>query len=521
MDNFIDLYAKATAWDENKENRRLGNDDHERLLWIGERLDNYSPDLGDETLAMWLARILLRVRNREGNVVPLEANPAQQAYERRRGQRNIILKARQMGISTWIAGRFFLKTITQPGTLTVEVAHNREAAEQIFRIVHRFYENIPEGLRNGVLRASRSNARQILFSELDSEYRVESAADLNAGRGMTIQNLHCSEVARWSGNVAATMASLRAALVPGGELVLESTPNGAHGYFYDEWQRAEETRLVQHFFPWWMERAYVGPAIMQELWTDEEHLLAKEHKLTPEQIGYRRRLHTDFRQIAPQEYAEKPEACFLASGNCVFDLECIAKRTLEVHEPLEKRRNGQLWIWYPRQPERTYIIGVDPAGGGTDGDYSALQILEQRSGLQCAELREHLDPRELAKQAAQLAKEYNNALLVIERNNHGLAVLAYLNAIERYPRVYEQRGQPGWLTTAVSRPAMIELVGATLATGAKIFSSSRLLAECRTFVRQNDGRTGAAAGVHDDCVMAMAMALQVRAEIRDYPEAGR
>ena len=78
----------------------------------------------------------------------------------------------------------------------MEVAHNLEAAEQIFRIVHRFYEALPEGLRRGVLRTSKANTRQILFPELDSEYRVESAADGNAGRGMTIQNLHCSEIAR-------------------------------------------------------------------------------------------------------------------------------------------------------------------------------------------------------------------------------------------------------------------------------------------------------------------------------------
>ncbi|MGO8719327.1 MAG: terminase [Acidobacteriaceae bacterium] len=498
--------------------RSTEQSDRERLLWLGERLDFRSPELGGGALAMWLARSLLRVRDRKGKIVPLEANAAQRAYEQRRGRKNIVLKARQMGISTWIAGRFFLKTITQPGTLTVEVAHNREAAEQIFRIVHRFYELLPEGLRSGVLRASRVNTRQILFPELDSEYRVESAADANAGRGMTIQNLHCSEIARWSGNASETMASLGAALVPNGELVLESTPNGAYGYFYDQWQRTEETGMVRHFFPWWMELAYVGNTVPETEWTLEERALAEKNRLLPEQIGYRRQLRTNFRQMAAQEYAENPETCFLASGNCVFDLDCIAKRTQQVHEPPETRCNGQLWIWYPPQPGRAYIVGVDPTGGGTDGDYASIQIVEQRSGLQCAELRGHIAPRELAKQCAELAKEYNQALLAVERNNHGMAVLAYLSTIERYPAVYEQRGQAGWLTTAVSRPAMIALLGVTLTTGPGIFSSSRLLAECRTFVRQSDGRTGAAAGMHDDCVMAMAIALQIRAEMTERPK---
>ena len=104
---------------------------------------------------------------------------------------------------------------------------------------------------------------------------------------------------------------------------------------------------------------------------------------------------------------------------------------------------------------------------------------------------------------------------MVERNNHGMAVLAYLSTIERYSSIYEERGQAGWLTTAITRPAMIALLGAALTTGPEIFSSSRLLAECRTFVRQRDGRTGAAAGVHDDCVMAIAIALQVRADMAE------
>jgi hypothetical protein len=127
----------------------------------------------------------------------------------------------------------------------------------------------------------------------------------------------------------------------------------------------------------------------------------------------------------------------------------------------------------------------------------------------------------LAKHCAELAKEYNQALLAVERNNHGMAVLAYLGTIERYPAIYEQGGHAGWLTTAVSRPAMIAQLSAVLATRPEIFSSSRLLAECRTFVRQHDGRAEAAAGAHDDCVMAMAIALQVRAERIERPQRER
>ncbi len=224
----------------------------EALKALGKRLDKRA---GRGSYREVLASSLLQIRSKRGRLVPLEINPVQREFELKCGPKNIVLKARQMGISTWVAARFFLSTITRPGTLTVQVAHTQEAAEEIFRLVHRFVENLPPDLKR-VLRRSRSNRRQLVFPGLDSEYRVETAGDANAGRGLTIQNLHCSEVARWGANAAEVLASLRAAVPPGGEIVLESTANGMGGCFYREWHRADETGYVRHFFPWWMDAGY-------------------------------------------------------------------------------------------------------------------------------------------------------------------------------------------------------------------------------------------------------------------------
>src|SRR6202041_2142727 len=119
--------------------------------------------LGGGTVAMALAWQLLKVRSRDGMTTPLKANAAQAAFEQRRGQRNIGLKARQMGLTTWAAARFFLKTVTRPGTLTLQVAHSQESAEEIFRIVRRFLDFLPAHLRKGCLRTSHANVRQIAF----------------------------------------------------------------------------------------------------------------------------------------------------------------------------------------------------------------------------------------------------------------------------------------------------------------------------------------------------------------------
>ena len=177
-----------------------------------------------------------------------------------------------MGLTTWIAGRFFLKTITAPGVLTVQVAHTREAAEGIFTIAERMWANLPEPLRTGPLRRSRANLGQMVFAELDSEFRVISAAEDNAGRGLTIQNLHLSELARWPLNAAETLAGLRAALAPGGDLTIESTPRGAYGAFYEQWQHADAD-MTRHFFPWWLEPGYRSRTPLGQPTEEEQELM--------------------------------------------------------------------------------------------------------------------------------------------------------------------------------------------------------------------------------------------------------
>jgi hypothetical protein len=489
--------------------------DRKSLIRVGKNLrGSDSGDGGDRKLGVQLARQLLKVRGRDGRLRPLEANAAQLAFEKTRGRRNIVLKARQMGVTTWLAGRFFLKTVTQPGVLTVQVAHTQEAAEQIFSIAQRMWENLPDTLREGVLVRSRANVGQMIFPKLDSEFRVASAADRNAGRGLTIQNLHCSEVALWPGDAGATLAGLRAALAPDGEVCLESTPRGAYGCFYEEWMRAPETGMVRHFYPWWLEPAYAldEGAVVGSL-SEAERTLAELHGLTLQQINFRRGLEKSYRGLRAQEFAEDAETCFKATGECCFDVEAIEARMALLPPPAARRRGGALLVWLPPVPPREYIVAVDTAGGGVDGDFACVQVIEVTTGLQCAELQERLTAQELARVAAALAREYGGAAIAVERNNHGAGVLAYLGASERWQRFYEQDGVAGWLTTAGNKPGMVSRMGALLAESAGMFLSGRLLGECRTFVTSGGGRTGAANGAHDDCVMAMAVAQAVRAEM--------
>jgi hypothetical protein len=485
----------------------------DELVRFGRLLDNRPIQLHGRNGLTELAERLLWVRTRSGTTRNLCANGVQMAFERERGSRNIILKARQMGLTTWTAARFFLKTITQPGTLTLQVAHTQESAEEIFRIVHRFLDYMPVHLLKGCLKTSHANVRQIVFPAFDSQYRVVSAGERNAGRGMTVQNLHCSELARWPGDPAETLAGLRAALAAEGEEILESTPDGIGGCFYDEWQTASETGMVRHFFPWWMERCYRAKAVDANSLTEEERALIERHHLSLAQIGFRRKTRASFRCLAQQEFAEDPESCFLASGESVFEIAAIELRLASAPPVVEARRNGEFEIWLPPIPGKQYLAAVDPAGGGSDGDYSVVEVLDMETGLQCAEFAGHVGGLELARLVAAIAAEYNNAWLVMERNNHGSGILALIENVCHYPRIYRQAGQMGWLTTSLSRPAAIARLNAGLIEQPDRFMSRQLLAECRSFVRHADGSTGARAGTHDDRVMAMSIALAARAEI--------
>ena len=493
--------------------------DRQELEILGRLLDRKPGRLAGRSTGVFLAESLLRVRGKDGRLYPLKANAVQLEFERRRGVENIVLKARQMGLTTWVAGRFLLKTITRPGTLTLQVAHTQESAEEILRIVHRFVEHLPVGLRAGALKTAKSNVRQIVFPEIDSEYRVVSAADRNAGRGMTVQNLHCSEVSRWpgtvSGDAAEVLAGLRAGLAPAGELVLESTPNGAQGCFYDEWRRADETGMVRHFFPWWMEERYRASAVDVASLTEEEiELMTRPGVgLDLTQVGYRRGIRANLQGLARQEFAEDEETCFRASGESYFELESVEKRLKAAPEPIVRRSNGRFEVWLPPMPGRWYVVAVDPAGGGSEGDYSAIEVLDLETGMQCAEFAGRVGSLELMELSRQIAWDYGTAWLVVERNNHGAEQLGLLKD-KGYLRIYSgEDGKPGLLTTSVSRPQMLAKMALALADSPEVFQSRKLLAECRSFVRLPNGGIGARSGAHDDRVMAFAIGLAARGEL--------
>ena len=515
---------------------------------------------------------LLKVETKDGQLVSFKYNSPQEKIQavvdkleaEGKPVRIIILKARQMGISTWVQSQIYRRCSTKGNMSGGVIAHRDDAATGLFRISQRFHNNTPEELRfkDGSIFAPQpvlkySNRKELVFRDLESQIRVMTAGSEEAGRSETFQALHCSEVAFWK-NARSSMLALLQGLgdFPNTFAVIESTANGVGGYFYDLWQRAKqgETSWVPIFLAWWELEEYQMPLSKAEkkhfILSQEEKEGQERYGWSLEQIKWRRFTIADkcdgdvdkFRQ----EYPANEQEAFLVSGRPYFDIKKLLKSevgagvrgnlvleegTYRQNEDgyirvnrntkvrFEEHPHGFVELWgYPRE-FGAYCVGADVALGLKDGDYSSAQVLDRDSGQQIAEWHGHIDPDLFAEELIKLALYFNWAWLGIEINNHGLTTMTA--AVKTaYPRLYQRRtgmdksdltetDRLGWQTTAMTRPIMLDTLSKSIRDDSLIISGDGLLNECFTFVISPRGKPQAQEGCFDDRVMAMAIALQV------------
>ena len=301
--------------------------------------------------------------------------------------------------------------------------------------------------------------------------------------------------------------------------MLESTPNGAYGAFYDEWCAATdeanaEDGVVRHFFPWWMEPAYRGPLVAADAMSAEERGLVVE--AWPERGADRlpARAGADVRRCcARRSLPEDAETCFRTSGACCFDIDTLDQRMREAPEPVERRRNGALQVWLKPMPGREYVVAVDSAGGGEEGDFAAVQVVEIATGsAMCGASRAAAAGGSGARLAWSWRRSTVARRLLSSATITVRPCLRIMETRESYSALV-QAAWRGWLADVGGIEAGDgRALGVLLSETPERFMSRRLLAECRTFVADERGRAAAAAGSHDDLVMAMAIAQAVRAE---------
>src|SRR5215510_13946401 len=207
----------------------------------------------------------LKIRPKVGSLAPFVLNPAQlalhQKIEEQKAKtgrvRVIVLKARQLGVSTYVAGRFYPKTVNAPGLRTIILGHKVDASRNLFQIVKRFHDHLPDDMRPSI---GVSNAEELIFDKIDSGYLVTVATTEGAGRSATAQMLHGSETAFWP-DLPTQLASVMQTVpdMDGTEVIIETTANGFNDLF-KLWRKAEagESEFLPVFLPWSLAPEYRG-----------------------------------------------------------------------------------------------------------------------------------------------------------------------------------------------------------------------------------------------------------------------
>lgn len=307
----------------------------------------------------------LKIRSESGQIVPFLLNSAQKyIHARIEAQRDstglvraIVLKGRQQGCSTYVGARFYHIVTHNKGYQAFILTHALDATQNLYKMAQRYYDNTPIYIKPGV---TTSNAKELIFGELDSGYKLGTAENKSVGRSSTIQLLHGSEVAFWANADEHAKGIMQAVpYAAGTEIILESTANGVGNYYHQQWQRAEanQSDFIAIFIPWFWQDKYNRDCEEDLSITPEEIDLKKQYNLTNSQIIWRRYKISelsvsgvDGEKAFKQEYPCNPSEAFQLTGEDTYISSDIVMRA--------RKCNAESY--------GPLLVGVDPARFGDD-----------------------------------------------------------------------------------------------------------------------------------------------------------
>lgn len=317
------------------------------------------------------AATCLFIRTKEGGIHPLKMNQPQVYIHQRLEQqlretgrvRAVILKGRQQGCSTYTEARYYHKVTSQKGRRAYILTHEDSATTNLFDMAKMYHDNCPEGVRPST---GAANAKELLFDQLNSGYKVGTAGSRGTGRGSTIHYFHGSEVAFWP-NADTHVAGVLQAVpdLPGTEIILESTSNGPAGVFYEiamAAQRGEgDYQLI--FVPWFWSAEYRKAPAKGFILTSEEERYQEEHGLDVEQMAWRRSKIVELGGVHHfrREYPATAEEAFKAAAVGALWTQEILDRSRRPARPTDS-------LGQPLDMVRI-VVAVDPSGGdGPEND---------------------------------------------------------------------------------------------------------------------------------------------------------
>jgi hypothetical protein len=460
----------------------------------------------------------------------------QRLFQERRTGLDIVLKGRQIGFSTFEMVRDLQFALTHPGTQTLIVGQETDLANKLFLQLRTMWLSLRE--QGGMPSTRYDNIRELYFDGLQSSIRVvEAGASREAarkkGRSGTIHRLHATEVAFWS-YPAEAMSGLMNAVPSTGEIVIESTPNGAFGMFYQLCKQAQSGagRFRFHFYPWHMHAEYRSPLVprFNPAPRDAIERSLRDEGCDDEQIQWWREQCDDPAkgvETASEEYPRDPESCFRTAGSPYIDPRHIERHRRDTREPVVvlPMLGVDVEVFEMPRPGVEYVVGGDVAEGIGE-DNSAATVERTDTGAVVAYASSgSIEPGEFGLFLGELGSFYNGAMVAPERNNHGAATLwALMNTpsaqsgqVYNDARIYRHAdGKPGWHTTKVTRPILFDdLASRVRADDDLQCPSRRLLSEAATLVKGSDGKPraankGNADGCKDDGFVSWAICGQVR-----------
>ncbi len=415
---------------------------------------------------------------------------------------NIILKSRQLGISTLSAGYSLWLMLFHQDKNVLVIATGKDVAKNLVTKVRVMYDNLPSWLKTNVEETNKLSLRFKNGSQIKA-----IASNESAGRSEALSLLILDEAA-FIDKVDTIWTAAQQTLATGGDCIALSTPNGVGNWFHQQWVGAEDG--TNEFNP--IKLHWTCHPDRDESWRAEQDKV-----------------------LGPSQAAQECDADFLTSGQSVVDPQILQWYKDELVEaPVEEQGiDRNLWVW--RQPDYTkeYIVVADVSRG--DGsDYSATQVFEIGDMEQVAEYKGKLSTTDYGHFLIDLATKYNDAILVIENNNIGWATIqtvidrGYKNLfyqskdlqvvdvehqVNNKYRAQDRSMVPGFSTTLKTRPLIVAKMEEYTREKLVKIHSNRLIDELFVFIYKSgitNSKAEAMQGYNDDLVMSYSIALWVR-----------
>ncbi len=398
---------------------------------------------------------------------------------------NIVLKSRQLGLSTLAAAYATWLAIFYKDKNVLVIATKLPTAMNFIKKVKVALENLPPWL---LLPKFEPTKQAISFSNGSQVVAIPTSDD--AGRSEALSLLIIDEAAFirdfdtiWTG-LAPTFST-------GGSAIILSTPNGVGGQYYQLWTAAEagQNDFNPIRIPWDMHPEH------DQAWFD------KETRSLPR------------RKIA-QEYL----CDFISSGDTFLQPNDLEELRAQIMEPVEKAGHDRnVWIWSPPIDGHSYVISADVSRGDA-ADYSAFHVIDVGDCEVSAEYMGKVPPEKLATMLAEWGKKYNDALIIPENNTFGYFVCKKLQIELDYKKLYydKNRGDPfnyipidsdelaGFPTNQKTRVQILTKLEELIRSKTLKSYSRRLYDQLQSFV-WNGNKPMAGKDSHDDLIMSLAI----------------